>query len=63
MYGRNNADEYLARCAESGMILAMNKEKVDEMHLSIGGHFSEATTLINFDHTIAYTLESVKGQI
>ena len=59
-YGRNNLEDYLQRCVESDMILAINKEKVNDVCLSIGGHFSEATALINFDNTIAYTLKSVK---
>lgn len=42
------------------MILAINTEKVDELRLSIGGHFPEATALINFDSTIAYSVKSVK---
>ena len=59
-YGRNNLEDYLQRCAENDKILAINKEKVNDVCLSIGGHFSEATALINFDNTIAYTLKSVK---
>lgn len=59
-YGRNNLKEYLERCIENDMVLAINKEKVNDVCLSIGGHFSEATALINFDNTIAYTLKSVK---
>ena len=59
-YGRNNLEDYLQRCVESDMILAINKEKVNDVCLSIGGHFSEATALINCDNTIAYTLKSVK---
>ncbi|MCR4851097.1 MAG: hypothetical protein K5870_07530 [Lachnospiraceae bacterium] len=42
------------------MLLAVNTEKVDELRLSIGGHFSEATAPINFDCTIAYSDKSVK---
>ena len=59
-YGRNNLEEYLERSVESNAILAINKEKVNDVHLSIGGHFSEATAPINFDNTIAYTLKNVK---
>ena len=59
-YGRNNIEEYLSRCVDENMILAINKEKVNDVCLSIGGHFSEATAPINFDDTIAYTLKSVK---
>lgn len=61
-YGRNKLKEYLERCIENNMILAINKEKVNDVCLSIGGHFSEATALINFDSTIAYSLKSVKYQ-
>ncbi len=60
VYGRNNLNEYLKKCTANGMILAINTEKVDELRLSIGGHFSEATALINFDSTIAYSVKSVK---
>lgn len=60
VYGRNNLEEYLNRCIENDMILAINKEKVNDMRLSIGGHFSKATTIINFDNTVAYSLKSVK---
>jgi len=63
VYGRNNYEEYLRRSAENNMILAINKEKVDDLHLSIGGHFSEAIAPINFDSTIAYTYNSVKIDI
>ena len=59
-YGRNNLEDYLQRCAENDKILAINKEKVNDVCLSIGGHFSKATALINFDNTIAYTIKSVK---
>ena len=59
-YGRNNLEEYLERCVENDMILAVNKEKVNDVCLSIGGHFSEATAPTNFDNTIAYTQKSVK---
>ena len=60
MYGRNNLSEYLSRCIEKGMIIAINKEKTDDLRLSIGGHFSKATTFISFDDTIAYSFKSVK---
>ncbi len=59
-YGRNNLHEYLERSFQNDMVLAINTEKVDEVCLSIGGHFSKATTPINFDNTIAYSLKSVK---
>ena len=59
-YGRDNIEQYLVKCIEQKAILAINKEKVDAVCLSIGGHFSEATAPINFDNTIAYSLESVK---
>ncbi len=50
----------MEKCVENGMLLAVNTEKVDELRLSIGGHFSEATAPINFDCTIAYSDKSVK---
>lgn len=62
IYGRNNVDDYLWRCVDKNMILAINKEKVNEVNLSIGGHFSEAISLINFDDTIANTIKCVKRE-
>lgn len=59
-YGRNKLEDYLKKCIENDMIMAVNIEKVDEIRLSIRGHFSEATVPINFDNTIAYSLKSVK---
>lgn len=60
IYGRNNLMEYLKDCFEKNRVIAINKDKVDDVCLSIGGHFSKATAPINFDNTIAYTLKSVK---
>lgn len=63
IYGRNNLINYLEECYVKGKIIAVNKEKVNDVRLSIGGHFSKATAPINFDNTIAYTLKSVKYDI
>ena len=60
IYGRNNLKDYFERCIKNNMVIAVNKEKVNDVCLSIGGHFSEATALINYDCTIAYTYNSVK---
>ena len=58
-YGRNNLSEYINKCINNDMLIAVNTEKADEVLLSIGGHFSKAMAPINFDNTIAYTLKSV----
>ncbi len=63
LYGREDLIEYLNKCIANEMILAVNKEKVNDVRLSIGGDFPKATAPINFDNTIAYTLRSVKYDI
>lgn len=61
IYGRNNLEAYLQKCFSEEMVLAMDKEKVDDVLPSIGGHFSKASAPINFDSTIAYSYNSVKN--
>ncbi len=63
IYGRNNIEAYLQKCISEKTILAMDKEKADAVLPSIGGHFSKASTPINFDSTIAYSYSSVKNDL
>lgn len=63
IYGREGLKEYINQCIKKDYIIAVNIEKVDELRLSIGGDFPKATTFINFNSTIAYSIKSVKYPI
>lgn len=59
-YGRNNFTEFLNQKAERGEIIAVNKDKADEMLRSIGKKYPEENTFISFDSSIAYSTQNVK---
>ena len=60
-YGRENFAVYLqSQIHEHNNLIAINKDKADEMLLSIGVDFPKANTFISFDNSIAYTYEIVK---
>lgn len=59
-YGRNDFDEYLRRQVEKGNLIAINKNKANQMFQSAGVQFPLEETLICFDNSIAYTFENVK---
>lgn len=45
-------------CHINNKVIAANKDKVNDVRLSIGGDFSKATASINFGNTLAYTLRT-----
>ena len=59
-YGRNNFSDYLRRQVENGSLIAINKNKANQMFQSAGVQFPMEETLISFDNSIAYTFENVK---
>lgn len=60
IYGRNNFISYLERQIESNNVIALNKEKANEMFQSLGLQSPPNETLISFDNSIAYSLKNVK---
>ena len=59
-YGKKEFAQYLQRNFEEGNILAINKEKANELFLSIGAQLPVAATVISFDNIISYSKENVK---
>ena len=59
-YGREGFADYMKQQINKHKILAYNKEKANELLLSIGVDFPEANTIISFDNSIAYTTANVK---
>lgn len=59
-YGRSGFDDYIKNNIAKGNVVAINIEKVDKIHLSIGVDFPKANEFINFNNSIAYTTENVK---
>lgn len=63
IYGRENFKQYIINNINSNNIIAINKEKANELLLSIGVDFPEANTIINFDNSISYTYYNVKFDV
>lgn len=61
IYGKEDVKEYIEKNIEEGNIIAINKNKADEMRRSIGVDFPEETSYINFDYRIAYSMEYVNN--
>lgn len=59
-YGRNDFPSYLKRQVELGNLIAINKNKANQMFQSAGVQFPMEETLISFDNSIAYSFENVK---
>lgn len=60
-YGREGFADYMKQqINERKNVLAYNKEKANDLLLSIGVDFPEANTIISFDDSIAYTTANVK---
>lgn len=59
-YGRNDFPGYLKRQVELGNLIAINKNKANQMFQSAGVQFPMEETLISFDNSIAYSFENVK---
>lgn len=60
-YGRCNFENYITRQFEAGNVLAINKNKVNQLFQSAGHNWPIEETPINFDNSIAYTIRNVKG--
>ena len=58
VYGRENFSEYMERQVTN--ILAVNKEKAEQLFQSIGKKYPEPESVISFDNSIAYTMANVK---
>lgn len=59
-YGRNDFPSYLKRQIELGNLIAINKNKANQMFQSAGVQFPMEETLISFDNSIAYSFDNVK---
>ena len=60
-YGREGFSDYMKQqINQHKNVLAYNKEKANDLLLSIGVDFPEANTIISFDDSIAYTTANVK---
>ena len=57
---KKNYEDWIDRLAEEDKILAINKEKADQMHLDNRVQYSTSAAIICFDNSIAYTMENVK---
>ncbi len=60
VYGRTELAEYIKNNFRDGKVLAINKEKANELHLSIGKSYPKAAAIISFDNSIAYSTQNVK---
>lgn len=60
-YGRNNFNDYLRRQIDNGNLIAVNKNKANQMLQSAGQQSPIEETLISFDNSIAYSFENVNG--
>ncbi len=58
-YGRNRFRNYLENNIARNGIIAVNKEKADNMFQSLGLQSPQEDTLISYDDSITYTLENV----
>ena len=61
-YGRNNMTNFLKAQMEQGNLIAVNKEKANEMLQSAGLQLPLEETFISFDNSIAYSDENVNTQ-
>ncbi|MCI5805053.1 MAG: DUF3991 domain-containing protein, partial [Clostridium sp.] len=60
VYGRQNFEQFIDRQFETGKLLAVNKEKTDNMLHSIGKKYPKENSYISYDDTITYSIENVK---
>lgn len=61
-YGKDNLKNYLKAQILQGNLIAVNKEKADEMLHSMGLQSPHENTFISFDNSIAYSTGSIKYQ-
>lgn len=59
-YGRDNFSLFIEKNYNDGNILAINKEKANEIFQSIGKWYPKEETFISFDNSIAYSTANVK---
>lgn len=59
-YGRNNFNSYLRRQVKEGNLIAINKNKANQMFRSAGLQLPIEETTISFDNSISYSFENVK---
>lgn len=59
-YGRDNLSEYIEKNIDNGNLIAINKEKANEMLHSIEKWYLKENTFISFDNSIAYSMANVK---
>lgn len=62
IYGRDNLERYIEKNIDNGNLLAVNTNKADKMLHSIGKSYPEENTFINFDNSIAFTMENVNNK-
>lgn len=62
-YGRNGFIKFLKQKAECEEIIAINKDKANEMLHSIGKQYPKENTFISFNDSIAYSMQNVKYPI
>lgn len=60
LYGKKNIQHFLNDLVNSNAILAINKEKADQLFLDTGCQLPQSTTIICFDNSIAYSMQNVK---
>lgn len=59
VYGRNNMNNYLQAQMTKGNLIAVNKEKANEMLQSAGLQLPLEETFISFDNSITYSFDNV----
>lgn len=60
-YGRERFPFYVERQIKNGNLVAINKNKANQIFQSLGHDWPIEEIPISFDNSIAYTLENVKG--
>lgn len=61
IYGRNNFINYLNAQLQNGNLISANKKEANEMLRSVGLQLPLENTFINFNNSISYTTQNVKG--
>lgn len=61
-YGRDNLERFIEESIKGGRLVAVNKEKTDEMLRSIEKSYLKENTFVSFDNTIAFSLKNVNQQ-
>ncbi len=61
IYGKDNINNYMRNQIEYGNLISANKKEANEMLHSAGLQLPLENTFINFNNSIAYTTQNVKG--